>query len=96
MAPPKKTTPDESDSTILARIDERTQNIEKNVSELKDETTNRLNDHAVRLRTVELSAAVTNGHAKGRDFSFKRLATWVGIIATTAGAIWTIIKITPQ
>lgn len=95
MTPPGPKNNNESAASILARIDERTLNIEESLGNFMGETKDRLNNHATRIRKVELSNAVTNGEAKGRDFSFKRLATWAAIIGTAIAAIIGIIKITP-
>lgn len=83
----------ESLAVVVARIDVRTKGIAKDVGEIKKETKERLDNHAGRLREMEMNASENKGERKGREFSFKRIATWVAIIVgiiTIAGAIFAI------
>ena len=47
--------------------------IDKRVDTLDKNTTTRLNDHAVRLRTVEQKQSVAEGEEKGEEKAKKRL-----------------------
>lgn len=82
---------DESLEVVVARIDTRTENMEKDIGEF----TGRINNHAGRIRKLELGKAELNGEAKGREFSFKRLAAWIVIIVTVLGGIATLVALTP-
>lgn len=56
----------------VVRIEGKVNNIDKRVDTLEKNTTTRLNDHAVRLRTVEQKQSEAEGEEKGEEKAKER------------------------
>lgn len=96
MGPKRNNPGGESLETVVARIDERTERMDREWTKERQQTIKRLDSHAAKIRKIELKDAKHQGEETGRNFSIKRIATLLVIATAVITLIGAIIAITPQ